>query len=103
MFAFDGIRVLVAGLVHHDEGAVQHVQPSLLDEQERGPLPDRDWAGRRQPLHRPAAHRTRRISIRPQPNARARPKPWISRARKRAGSRISSTPEISSTPTTTGF
>lgn len=82
--------------VHRDEGAVLHVELRPLDEDQRGPILERDRPWRRQPGE--SHEGARRISISPQPKALARPKPCASRARKAAGSAISSAPVMSRMP-----
>ncbi len=83
-----------------DTGAVLHVQPCMFDKDQRGAVLERDRRRRgkaRQALPRPA-HPARRISIRPQPKALARPKPMGSCTRKAAGSVISIRPVRSRMP-----
>lgn len=73
--------------VHDDKRAVDHVELPLVEEQDGGTLLDRNGSRRRQARDGSLGHGyARRISIRPQPNARARPKPAARAERNAAGS-----------------
>src|SRR4051812_7899135 len=85
-----------AVLVDHDEGAVEHIDIALFDEDDRRAILQRKWPRRRQAGKRDAAHGAgRRRSISPRPNALPRPKPRAILARKMSGSRTVSIPSNS--------
>ena len=77
-----GMTVRTPRRIDKHEGAVDHVELAALDEQDRGPVLERDGRRRRR-AGEFWTHGARLSSIRPQPKAFERPKPASTLAKKR--------------------
>src|SRR5579885_3412833 len=89
-------------LVHDYEGAIEHIELPLLDEHDGGALLEGNgpWRGQARNGRAGAAQSALLISISPQPNPFALPKPWARDCKNSSGLRTLRVPLRSSWPST---